>query len=258
MQWRWRGVKTDIYIKLVISFACAYFIYSSIVEYRYNMLIDRGLKTLQSIHKKNADLDDYTSGFIRAETDFKKAILFKHNRDEAYYYLATLYLDYINNDFEKKLMVTESTGLTEDTAEREAIAELERSISINPYNADAYFSLAWLYEYTGRREESDRLVERAEMLWPEKLRIKQKLLEWAVLRGNMLRVRELINDIYNTNTGMLSYSLNVVWRVEQDYEKIKMLVPETKKAREIFARFLRSKGMINEAMAEEEYAKTLE
>lgn len=251
-------MRTDIYIKLVIFLVSGLLIYSSITEYRYNLLVENGRNRINTIHKKNVSAEDYADGFLTAEDNFQKAILILPERDEAYYYLGTLYTDYINSEFERKLAITEETGLTEDRAENESISKLESVITVNPYNADAYLALAWLYEHVGKSHEADRLVARAEALWPEKLRVLQKVYEWAVLRKDMTKIQKLIDKIFAINPGMLLNCLNVLWRVEQDYEKIKALVPAKKKAREIFAKFLKSKEMINEARTEEEYAKTLE
>lgn len=250
-------MKLDIYIKLIILFVCVFLIYSTIVIYRYNVLTENGLKTIQAIHKKNIKPEDFTAGFTSAEENFKKAALLLTARDEANYYLATLYIDYINSEFERKLAITEHSGLTEDFAEKEAIARLERAISLNPYNVDAFLSLAWLYEYAGRNESADRMVLSAESLCPGKLRVMQKVLEWAVLRRNMNKAKKVIEDIFTINPAMLPTSLNIVWRVEQDYEKLKELIPAKRKAREIFIRFLRNKKMDEEAKLEEEYAETL-
>jgi tetratricopeptide (TPR) repeat protein len=250
-------MRTDIYIKIIILFVCAYFIYSSINEYRYNSLLNTGLEAVKSMHKKNASIIDYTTGFAMAEDNFKKAIMVKHNRDEAYYYLATLYTDYINSEFEKKLSVTEQAGLTDDIALREAISDLEKASAINPYNADACLALAWLYEHGERHKEADMLVARAEALWPEKIRILQKVFEWAVLRKDYSKAKKLIDKIYAINPGLLQNFLNILWRVEQDYEKLKELVPQQRKAREIFARFLNGKKLSDKANLEVEYAKTL-
>ncbi len=247
----------NIYIKLIILLVCGFLIYSSIVDYRYNVLTESGLKTIQAIHKKNIKLEEYTAGFTSAEENFKKASLLLTARDEANYYLATLYIDYINAEFEKKLAITEHSGLTEDLAEKEAIRRLENAITLNPYNVDALLSLAWLYEYTGRRESAEMMVARAESLSPRKLRVMQKVLEWTVLRRDMNKAKKLIEEIFSINPGALLNCLNIIWRVEQDYEKIKELIPAKRKAREIFVRFLKNKKMDGEAKLEEEYAKTL-
>lgn len=250
-------MKIDIYIKFIILLVSGFLIYSSIVDYSYNLLTQSGLKTVQTIHKKNIKLEDYTTGFTSAEENFKKATLLLTARDEANYYLATLYIDYINSEFEKKLAITEHSGLTEDFAEKEAIAGLERAISLNPYNVDAFLSLAWLYEYTGRKESADRMVVSAESLCPGKLRVMQKVLEWAVLRRDMSKAKKFIEEIFAINPAMLPTCLNIVWRVEQDYEKLKELIPAKRKAREIFIRFLKGKKMDEEAKLEEEYAEAL-
>ncbi len=257
MQWRWRAVEIDVYIKFIVLLVLGFLIYSSVINYRYNLLSERGLKTIQRIHKKDISPEDYSAGFISSEGDFKRARALLPSRDEAYYYLATLYIDYINSEFTKKLRVTEDSGLTEDIAEREAIANLERATQINPYNVDALLSLAWLYEYAGNKDSADRLVAYAETLSPGKIRIMSKILEWAVLRKDMAKVKKLLEDIFTINPGMLSTSLNIIWRVEQDYEELRELVPAKRRAREIFARFLKSKKMDESAKAEEEYARDL-
>ncbi len=250
-------MKIDTYIKFIILLVSGFLIYSSIINYRYNLLSEKGLKTIGRIHKKNISPEEYATGFILSEENFKKARQLLASRDEAYYYLATLYIDYINSEFEKKLRVTENSGLTEDLAEKEAIGNLERAIRINPYNVDAILSLAWFYEYTGNKDSADNLVSRAETLSPGRIRIMGKVFEWAVLRRDIVKVQKLLEDIFAVNPGMLSTSLNVLWRVEQDYEELRKLVPAKRRAREIFARFLRSKKMNEEAKAEEEYARTL-
>jgi len=79
-----------------------------------------------------------------------------------------------------------------------------------------------------------------------------------VYRNNLDKSKKYILKIYETNPGHLTNALNIVWRVHQDYETIKNLVPQKLKAREILIRFLKGKGMLAEAKAEEEYARRLE
>lgn len=226
-------------------------------EYLYHRTFNKGAKELNEIAKKNVAPERFVNGFSSAEFAFQKAISLIPDRDESYHYLGTMYIDYINADFDKKLAISEDTGLSEDIAEKKSIENLEKAISLNPYNVDAHFSLAWIYEHTDRSNESDRIISEAEGKWEGKIGAQFKLLEWAVYRKNTERIKNYILKIYEINPGNLTSALNIVWRVHQDYEAIKDLVPAKAKAREIFARFLKGKKMNESAIREEEYARTL-
>jgi len=251
-------MKSEYYFKLIILIVVAFLIYSSIREYRYNTLLEEGISILQLIHKKGTDIPRYSSGYISAEEKFNRAKVILPERDEAFYYLGLLYFDFLNADFDYKVALSTETGLSDDSAEKNALENLKRSLEINPYNVDAMLTLAWLYEHLGMGNESDRLIARAEGISGGKLRIKMRILEWKVLRKDFDRVKKILNEISTINPSLVYNSLNIIWRVEKNYGVLKDIVPRNKKSREVFAKFLKSKGMTEEAKIEEEMASSLE